>query len=168
MKSNIGWIILGVFVVLLCLAVPAIGAVVSYFVFRRAGGTGLFEGEFRALPDWTPGRIMPFDHYMPFHSSGIWRSFGMGGMFLGWLIPLGLLALLVLAVVLIINGARRRNQPASAAASAAPVAPVAPVAVTPVAAAPVEPLVEHACPNCTRQVQVGWVACPYCGAKLSE
>ena len=163
MKSNIGWIILGVFVVLLCLAVPAIGAVVSYFVFRRAGGAGLFEGEFRALPDWTPGRIMPFDHYMPFHGGGIWRSFGMGGMFLGWLIPLGLLALLILAVVLIINGARRRNQPAPAAASAAPVAPVAPAVVT-----PVEPVAEHACPNCTRQVQEGWVACPYCGAKLSE
>lgn len=65
--------------------------------------------------------------------------FGMGlGMLFMWLIPLGVIALIVYAVVALTRNAGA-NTPA---ASFAP------------------------CPNCGKGVQADWQNCPYCGTKL--
>jgi uncharacterized membrane protein len=72
----------------------------------------------------------------------------MGGWgILGWLwmllIPLLFLVLLILSVLWL---ARELSSPASGRGPAADAVP---------------------CPHCSRLVQVGWRACPYCGAALT-
>lgn len=64
--------------------------------------------------------------------------FGMGfGMLFMWLIPIGVIALIVYGVVAL---TRNAGNPA--------------------------PSTPHPCPNCGRGTQADWKNCPYCGATL--
>jgi hypothetical protein len=103
----------------------------------------------------------------PLMGPGIYRRYMMPGMpflgrvsVLGWviragalLIPLLLVGLFILAIILLLRTTGRSPVPASTAP--------APVTPTPVPANSGYP-----CPNCGRQVQADWVACPYCGQNL--
>ena len=75
----------------------------------------------------------------------------MGFGVFGWLIMLGMWLVPLAVIVLLVAGVMALFRS---------------TAVTP-AGRPPEPASEvHPCPNCGRQVQNGWVACPYCGQKL--
>jgi hypothetical protein len=67
--------------------------------------------------------------------------FGLIGMLLMWVFPLGVLVLVVLGIVWLVNAVSRpRGQ-----------APVAPAGT---------------CPNCAQPVQTDWRNCPHCGTAL--
>ncbi|MGE5221278.1 MAG: zinc ribbon domain-containing protein [Omnitrophica WOR_2 bacterium] len=74
---------------------------------------------------------------------GGYGLFGIFGMLAGLALPLLLLGLIVAGAFAIGRGMRDRPLPDA-------------------------PVPSHACPNCGRAVQMGWVACPYCGQKLNE
>ena len=79
----------------------------------------------------------------PHASAGVGglAPFGLIGMLLMWVFPLGVLVLVVLGVVWLVNAVSRpRGQ-----------APVAPA---------------KTCPNCARPVQADWRNCPHCGTAL--
>jgi hypothetical protein len=156
MKTRTKWI-LGILTGVVILAALA---AVGYFVFSHwAGMRGNLPWDDRG---WR--QQMPMHPYrgLPGMRSGIFSPLRFVG---GGLLCLGVLALLVAGVYLLVRGLRR-PQNMTTAASATPVAvPAAIVAPAP-AAAPA-PAVEHACPNCARQVQADWTHCPYCGAPLS-
>lgn len=85
------------------------------------------------------------------HSFGMHTNYGMRGglMFLGLLIPAGLLVLLIAAGVWLGNVfSGRINKPQDN--------PVTPV------------IVEATCPNCSRKIEADWNTCPYCGTDLSR
>jgi len=87
----------------------------------------------------------------PFHMGIGWL--GMGFHFLPWLLVLlGLAALAVVVVVLLL----RKKKAATAAVAPAAIPPAAPS----VDAVP--------CAHCGQPLQPGWVACPFCGAKVGE
>jgi hypothetical protein len=97
------------------------------------------------------------------------RGFG-GFHLLGFLVPLFVLAVVVLAIVGIVLLLRRPLKPAAAAiAPAAFTGPVPPVDAT--SSEPVQPAAEvvetRPCPHCGSPIQAGWVACPQCGEKLT-
>ncbi|MBE0680710.1 MAG: zinc ribbon domain-containing protein [Anaerolineales bacterium] len=71
---------------------------------------------------------------------GSWgySPFGWIGMFFMWLIPIGVIALIVFGVVSL---ARNSGNP------------------TP-------PALHNPCPNCGKGTQAEWQNCPYCGTKL--
>lgn len=75
---------------------------------------------------------------------GGYHSFWGPGMFLGWLFPLGLLALLGAGIAWLVQVIGRSSVP-------------------PVANPPVRP-----CPNCGQPTQADWRNCPYCATALVE
>lgn len=89
-----------------------------------------FGGGYRGYGMMGPG-MMGWG-YSPFG----WFGMGLGMLFM-WLIPVGVIALIVYGVVALTRNAGN-NAPAS---------------FTP-------------CPNCGRGVQADWQNCPYCGTKL--
>ena len=98
-------------------------------------------------------QVFPFMgmRVMPFHMGIGWL--GMGLHFLpGLLILLGLATVIVVVVVLL----TRKNKSAQVTPMQEAVSPAEPVAGT----AP--------CAHCGQPLQSGWVACPYCGAKVGE
>jgi hypothetical protein len=86
-----------------------------------------------------------------FFTGGGWGQYGMGPWMMGgydgfgWLMMFGMILLSLLVIGSIIAGivwlARSMGGPAT-------------------------PLHSQPCPNCGKFVQVGWMACPYCGQKL--
>lgn len=70
--------------------------------------------------------------YSPFG----WFGMGLGMLFM-WLIPIGIIALVVFGVASLM---RNTSNPA--------------------------PLVQHPCPNCGKGAQADWQNCPYCGTNL--
>lgn len=70
--------------------------------------------------------------YSPFG----WFGMGLGMLFM-WLIPIGIIALVVFGVASLV-----RNTSNSA------------------------PVPQHACPNCGKGAQADWQNCPYCGTNL--
>jgi hypothetical protein len=131
-------------------------------VLGRWGGVH-WVAETRAVRPWNDGRGMP-GHGFPMHPYGevIGRR-GIGfsplRMIAGGLICLGFLALIVLAVIALVNALRRPLQPAVTPVVAAPPAPTA---VPASAQAP-----SRACPSCGHPVQDDWSHCPYCGNALA-
>jgi hypothetical protein len=121
MKKKIGWIVLIVLAVLLLLVLPGL---------FMMGGYGRYGG---MMGGYGYGGMM--------NGFGFTSPFGFFGMALMWLIPIGLLVLVVLGVVALVNGL---NKPGNT---------VAPVA-------------ERNCSNCGKPAQSGWTACPYCGKPL--
>lgn len=66
------------------------------------------------------------------------------GMLIGWLFPLGLLALLVAGIAWLVQAIGRSSTP-----------------LTP-------PRPSRACPQCGQPAQANWRNCPYCGTPLVE
>lgn len=117
MKLTIGWILAILFGLLLLILLP------SVWMFGRSwmGGYGGMMSSFNSM-----------------------HSFGWGGMFLVWLIPMGVIVLLVLGAVTLINGFNRSGQLTQPPASQS-----------------------RTCPNCGKSAQADWSTCPYCGQKLT-
>jgi len=117
MKSTIGWILAIVFGLLLLLVLPGLWMMGRFWTGGYGGmmgGTGMMGGY------------------------GYMHPFGWGGMFLAWLIPVGVVVLLVVGAVALINNLNRTaNSPS------------------------------RTCPNCGKPAQSDWNTCPYCGQKLS-
>jgi uncharacterized paraquat-inducible protein A len=65
-------------------------------------------------------------------------------MFIGWLFPLGLLALLIAGIAWLVQAIGRSSTPLPAAS------------------------LTRACAHCGRPVQADWRNCPYCGTPLIE
>lgn len=122
MKSKIGWILGIILVLVLVLVLPAL------FMMGRfwSGGYGNMMGGYG-------GMMGGFGHM------GI---FGFFGMALMWLIPLGLLVLVVVGVVALVNGLTRSGNTAAS-------------------------LPARNCSNCGKPAQSGWTTCPYCGTPIS-
>ena len=148
MKNLWKWLLLfvGVFLVAFVVALP----------FWRWSAYG-----FSGMPIMRSGRM----GFMPrmFGGFGGFGGFRGGFMFpFMWIIPAGVIVLLVVGVVALVR-AMRRPQPMQAQISPAPtMTPVPPAAP----AAPVEPEMVHNCTNCGRALQPDWVNCPYCGTKV--
>jgi hypothetical protein len=140
MKSIWKWVLvfLGVFVVGFCVAVPLfLRFMFGFNRFGMMGGRG-----FRPMMGYRGFGFMHFG---------------------GFLIPLLVLGLVVVAVVWFM----RRNSRLHAASPAAPAGFVSSVPVdSAVPAVPAEPVSTSPCPHCGNPVQPGWVACPHCGEKL--
>jgi uncharacterized membrane protein len=119
MKSKTGWILVITLGLVLLLVIP------SLLMMGRpwTGGYGGMMG---------PGMMGGF---------GYWNPLGFIGMALMWLIPIGLLVLLVLGAVALINGLTRSG-------NSAPAVP------------------NRTCSNCGKQAQSDWTTCPYCGKAL--
>lgn len=117
--KKINWTTVAVFVVVVLLAF-----MIGTSLFGRWGccGYGMMGG-YGGHMGWG---------FSPFG----WFGMGLGMLFM-WLIPLGVIALIVYGVVTLTRNAGN-NPPASS---------------TP-------------CPNCGKGVQVDWQNCPYCGTKL--
>lgn len=97
-------------------------------------------------PGWLMGPGMMgrgFGYHMPF--GGI-------GMILVWLIPLFILGLLITGAVASIVSLAQPRHSHSLTPPASPASP---------AESP-----SQRCPNCSREVEPDWVACPYCAASL--
>jgi uncharacterized membrane protein len=71
--------------------------------------------------------------YLPFG----WLGMGFG-MFFMWLIPIGVIALVVFGAASLVRNAGNPTAPSS----------------------------QHPCPNCGKGAQSDWQTCPYCGTKL--
>ena len=119
MKLKTGWIVEIVVALVLILVLPGI------FMGGRSwtGGYGGMMG---------PGMMGGFS---------FWNPLGFIGMALMWLIPIGLLVLLVLGAVALINALSRQGKA---------------VTVMP----------DRTCANCGKPAQPGWTTCPYCGKSL--
>ncbi len=84
MKSTIGWILAIVFGLILLFLLPGLWMMGHFWMGDYSGMMG---GGFYSM-----------------------HPFGWGGMFLVWLIPVGVIVLLVLGVVTLINGFTRSGQ----------------------------------------------------------
>jgi uncharacterized membrane protein len=118
MKSKIGWIltiILGL-VVLFLLPSLMMGR------FWGNGYNGMMGGYGGMMGGW-----------------GFMNPFGFLGMALMWLLPIGILVLLVYGAVSLFKGLNRSGN---------------------------APLVERKCTNCGKATQDNWSTCPYCGKAL--
>jgi hypothetical protein len=116
-KSTIGWILAIVFALILLFLLP------SVWMMGRSwmGGYGGMMGGFNSM-----------------------HPFGWGGMLLGWLIPVGVIVLLVIGTIALVNNLNR-----SGSTSQPPT------------------ISGRTCPNCGKPAQSDWNTCPYCGQKLS-
>jgi hypothetical protein len=123
MKMKTGWIVVLILGVILLLVVPGM------FMMGRTwtGGYGGMMG------NGGYGGMM--------NGFGFMSPFGFFGMALMWLIPIGLLVLVVLGAVALVNGL---SKPGNSGAPAA----------------------ERTCSNCGKPAQAGWSTCPYCGNPL--
>ena len=115
MKSKTGWILAIILGLVLLLVLP------SLFMMGRF---------------WTGG----YGGMMGGGYGGM-HTFGWGMMVLGWLIPAGILVLLVVGGVALFNSLHRSGN------------------TTPT-------VVERKCVNCGKPVQTDWTTCPYCGKSL--
>jgi hypothetical protein len=123
MKSTFGWILAIVFGLILLLVLPGLWMMGRFWT----GGYGGMMG--------GPGMMGGYGYMHPF---------GWDGMLLGWLIPVGVIVLLVVGAVALVNSLNRSRNPTQ------------PLAV---------PL--RTCSNCGKPAQADWNTCPYCGQKLS-
>ncbi len=82
--------------------------------------------------------------YQGWGMMGYHSSFWGPGILIGWLFPLGLLALLIAGIVWLVQVVTR---------SSAPVAANLPI---------------RACPNCGQAAQADWRNCPYCATPLIQ
>ncbi len=123
----------------ICAILLTIAVVVSA-VFPLFGVRGAYDQSF------GPGHM--FDGRM--FGGGMMGGFGMPffgfGMFL-W--PLLFVGIVIVGIVLLVRDVARPR------ASQPPMASQPPVATTP-------------CANCGRPLYAGWVACPYCGEKVTR
>lgn len=94
---------------------------------------------------WGYGGMMG-GYGMMGRGSGYYNPLGWLGMVFMWLVPLGIVILLVVGVVALINNLTRSASKPSQ---------------------PIPPATGKTCPSCGKPVQVDWVACPYCGQALS-
>ncbi len=118
MKSKTGWIIAIILGVLILFFLPLL------FMFGYGGG------------------MMGFGHMGGFGYIG---PFGYIGMILMWLIPGGIIFLLILGAVSLFNNWNRPNQPAPGVGAPARI-----------------------CPSCGKAAQADWKTCPYCGNPLAN
>lgn len=111
----------------------------GYFVGRRGG--------FMMIPGMERGFLMhgAFPGRPGLMLFGLFRFFGL-------LIPLGLLALLVWALVKLTS----KKNPVSPMAASSPSPENNPANAAPV----------RVCSHCGKTAQADWVTCPYCGEKL--
>jgi zinc-ribbon domain len=123
MKSTLGWILAIVFGVILLILLPGLWMMGRFWqggYGGMMGGSGMMGGY------------------------GFMHPFGWGGMLLAWLIPVGVIALLVMGAVVLINSLNRSGNPT------------------------LPPVVRsRTCPNCGKPAQTDLNTCPYCGQKLS-
>jgi hypothetical protein len=118
MKSTIGWILAIIFGLIFLLVLPGLWMMGRFWT----GGYGGMMG--------GPGMMGGGYTFM--------HPFGWGGMLIGWLIPVGVIVLLVIGAVALVNNLNRSGSPIS-----------------------------RTCPNCSKPAQADWNTCPYCGQKLS-
>ncbi len=118
MKSTIGWVLAIIFGLLLLLLLPGAWMMSRPWI---GGYGGMMGGGFNSM-----------------------HPFGWGGMLLGWLIPVGVIVLMVIGAVALVNNLNR-----SGSASQPPA------------------VLGRTCPNCGKPAQGDWSTCPYCGQKLS-
>jgi hypothetical protein len=118
MKYKTGWFVVIALGLVILLFLP------SLLIGRSSmGGYGGMMG---------PGMMDSFRYLNPL---------GFFGMALMWLIPAGLLVLLVIGAVALVNGLTRSGSPASS-------------------------VPDRKCSNCGKSTQVDWATCPYCGKSL--
>jgi hypothetical protein len=136
MKSIWKWII-GIVLGLIVLAALVGGALMlrGYFPMHARPELGLPGWHMRG--EGFPGNMMRGYKMHGYGMMGYGPGIPFGG-FLGWLFPLGFLALLVLGIVWLV---RSLNRPR-------------PMAVE-----------THACANCGKPIQADWRNCPHCGKK---
>ena len=119
MKSKTGWILAIVLGLVILFILPSL----LMGRFWTGGYGGMMGG---------PGMMGGFGYLNPL---------GFIGMALMWLVPVGILVLLVLGAVALFNGLTKSG-------NAAPAAPV------------------RKCSNCGKSTQSDWTTCPYCGISL--
>jgi hypothetical protein len=117
-KTN--WLTASLIAIIAILILFWIGTMIDGWGYRGYGMMGNYGGHM----GWG---------YFPFG----WIGMGFGMLFM-WLIPIGVIALVVLGVMSL---ARNPGTPTAFA-------------------------VQHPCPNCGRGAQSDWQNCPYCGTKL--
>ena len=118
MKSKIGWIV-----------AIALGLIVLFL------SPSLMIGRF-----WTGGYNGMMGSGM-MGGFGFWNPLGFLGMALMWVIPVGILVLVVVGAVALVNGLNKQGNSS--------------------------PLVsDRKCSNCGKAVQPDWATCPYCGTSL--
>lgn len=118
--KKINWTTVAVFVIVALLAFMVGTSLFGGWGYRGYGGWGMMGP---GMMGWG---------YSPFG----WFGMGLGMLFM-WLIPIGVIALIVYGVVALTRSAGN-NAPASS----------------------------KPCPNCGKGVQADWQNCPYCGTKL--
>jgi uncharacterized membrane protein len=106
--------------------VGIIAVIVALFLF----GSGMTAGSW-GYRGWG---MMGNWGYSPFG----WFGMGLGMLFM-WLIPVGIVALIVYGVVVLVRNTGNNTAPST----------------------PLTP-----CPNCGKGVQANWQNCPYCGTTL--
>ena len=115
--KKVNWLIVGI-----------IGSIVLLFLF----GGGMMLGGW-GNRGWGmmggPGGMMGGWGYSPF---------GWIGMVLMWLIPIGVIALIVFGIIALVRNAGSLTSPSP----------------------------QSPCPNCAKSVQADWRNCPYCGTAL--
>ncbi len=122
--KKVNWIAIAVFTLVALLVFQLVTFLLGGwgYGYRGNGGWGMMRPE---MMGWG---------YSPFG----WIGMGLG-MILMWLIPIGILALIIYGVVALAKGTGNN--------------PPAPSSTTP-------------CPHCGKGVQANWKNCPYCGAVL--
>jgi uncharacterized membrane protein len=112
MKSKNMWILAIIFGLVLLLVLPSLFMMGQFF---GGGYGGMMRGGYVGM-----------------------HTFGWGMMFLGWLIPAGILVLLVVGAVAFFNNL---NRPGNSTPS----------------------VIDRKCANCGKPAQADWTTCPYCG-----
>ena len=118
MKSKTGWIV-----------AIALGLVTLFFLPSLLMGRSWMGGYGGMM---GPGMMGGFGYMNPL---------GFFGMALMWLVPAGVLVLLVIGAVALVNGLTRSGSPASSVS-------------------------DRKCSNCGKPTQPDWANCPYCGKSL--
>ncbi len=127
--KKINWLMLLVFVVVMGLAFLA---GVTMFGFSRNGISGLFF-----MPGRQGGIPGGGGHMGWGFSPPGWLIMGFAMLFM-WLIPVGLIALVIYGIVALVRGTGHSSTP----------------------------LTQRTCPNCGKSTQADWLTCPYCGTAL--
>lgn len=117
--KKVNWWMVGIVAILAALFLFGGGMMAGNYGYRGWGMMG-------------PGMMGSWG-YPPFG----WFGMGLGMLFM-WLIPLGVLTLIILGVTSLVQNNRNPTPPAS----------------------------QTSCPNCGKGTQADWRNCPYCGAAL--